>query len=214
MPSERFYRLSKEKQMAIWKASMQEFASVPYEKVSINKIIRSAGISRGSFYTYFEDKRDLWSFLLEDTSAKWKEFCLDRLDKTDGDVFSMMEALMDYAIYFCKNNDLFNVHKNLIIYPDDEMLGYISEKIDMEKTIGEEFYRKIDRSKLRDNSVGGVMLLMRLCMISMLAGIAEYHKNPEREKMIKKEYKKALLLFRYGAYKALEKDQVEDKVNE
>ena len=51
-------------------------------------------------------------------------------------------------------------------------------------------------------------------MISMLAGIAEYHKNPEREKMIKKEYKKALLLFRYGAYKALEKDQVEDKVNE
>ena len=66
---------------------MQEFASVPYEKVSINKIIRSAGISRGSFYTYFEDKRDLLSFLLEDTSAKWKEFCLDRLDKTDGDVF-------------------------------------------------------------------------------------------------------------------------------
>lgn len=213
MPSERFYRLSEEKQMAIWKASMQEFASVPYEKVSINKIIHNAGISRGSFYTYFEDKRDLLSFLLEDTSAKWKKFCLDRLDKTDGDVFSMMEALMDYAIYFCKNNDLFSLHKNLIIYPGDEIMGYISERVNMEKTIEEEFYRKIDRSRLRDNSVDGVMLLMKLCLIAMMAGITEYHKNPEKEETIKKEYKKALLLFRNGAYQAPEKDQVEDKVN-
>jgi len=32
MPSERFHRLSKEKQNLIWKASMKEFIAVPYEK--------------------------------------------------------------------------------------------------------------------------------------------------------------------------------------
>ena len=62
MPSERFYRLSKEKQNLIWEASMKEFIAVPYEKVSINKIIRDAGISRVSLYKYFVDKGDFIFF--------------------------------------------------------------------------------------------------------------------------------------------------------
>lgn len=210
MPSERFYRLSEEKQGLIWKASMKEFIAVPYEKVSINKIIRNAGISRGSFYTYFEDKRDLLSFLLEDTTKKWEEFCLEGLDKANGDIFLMMESLLDYAIQFCKNNDLFSLHKNLIMYPDDALMECISEDVDFERAVGKEFFGRIDRSKLRDDTMGGVILLMKLCFIAMMAGIAEYHKNPDKEATIKKEYKKALSIFRYGAYKDLEKDQVEE----
>lgn len=210
MPSERFYRLSEEKKGLIWKASMKEFIGEPYEKVSINKIIRNAGISRGSFYTYFEDKRDLLSFLLEDTAKKWREFCLEGLDKSGGDVFLMMESLLDYALQFCKNNDLFSLHKNLIMYPDDALMECISEGTDLERAVGNEFFGKIDRSKLRDNTMGGVILLMKLCFIAMMAGIAEYHKNPDKEETIKREYKKALSIFRYGAYKDSEKDQVEE----
>ena len=210
MPSERFYRLSEEKQSLIWKASMKEFIAVPYEKVSINKIIRDAGISRGSFYTYFEDKRDLLSFLLKDTTKKWREFCLEGLDKSNGDIFLMMESLLDYALQFCKNNDLFSLHKNLIIYPDDALMECISEGADIETAVGEEFFGKIDRSKLRDSSMRGVILLMKLCFTAMIAGIAEYHKNPHKEEIIKREYKNALSIFRNGAYTDSEKDQVED----
>lgn len=155
MPSERFHRLSKEKQNLIWKASMKEFIAVPYEKVSINKIIRDAGISRGSFYTYFEDKRDVLSFLLEDTTRKWREFCLEELDKTYGDVFSLMESMMDHALRFCKNNDMFRLHKNLIMYPDDVLMECRADDGELERLVGEEFFRRIDRSKLRDNSTGG-----------------------------------------------------------
>ena len=39
---------------------------VPYEKVSINQIIHNADISRGSFYTYFVDKKDLLEYILSD----------------------------------------------------------------------------------------------------------------------------------------------------
>ncbi len=63
MPSERFLKLSEEKQKRIVEAAVNEFARVPFENVSINQIIREADISRGSFYTYFEDKRDLLGYV-------------------------------------------------------------------------------------------------------------------------------------------------------
>lgn len=48
MPTERFYRLPEGKRQAIREAALKEFARVPFEKASINQIIRNADISRGS----------------------------------------------------------------------------------------------------------------------------------------------------------------------
>ena len=64
MPTERFYRLPEEKKRSICSAAVKEFARVPLDKVSINQIIKEADISRGSFYTYFEDKDDLMRYIL------------------------------------------------------------------------------------------------------------------------------------------------------
>lgn len=74
MPTERFNKLPEEKKKAIRDAAMEECIRVPFEKVSINKIIQNAGISRGSFYTYFEDKRDLVRYIFSDTADKLKFF--------------------------------------------------------------------------------------------------------------------------------------------
>ena len=212
MPSQRFYRLPEEKQSLIWKASMKEFTSVPYEKVSINKIIREAGISRGSFYTYFEDKKDLLSFLLEDTKRKWKETYLGCLRKADGDVFSAMEEMLESAVEFCRHNNIFRLHKNLIMYPD-HMIIECMEK-DFEEEVGEDFVNLVDRSRLKDGSTGGVLLLLKMCVICMIACVAEYYKNPEKGEVIKAEYKKALRVLCYGAYRVPQKDQVEEKADE
>ena len=56
MPTERFLRLPKEKIEAIRIAAAKEFIRVPLEEASINRIVHDSNISRGSFYTYFEDK--------------------------------------------------------------------------------------------------------------------------------------------------------------
>ena len=74
MPTERFNKLPEEKKKAIRDAAMEECIRVPFEKVSINKIIQNAGISRGSFYTYFEDKRDVVRYIFSDTADKLKDF--------------------------------------------------------------------------------------------------------------------------------------------
>ena len=64
MPTQRFLNLKESKKNAILEAAANEFARVPYSAASINQIIKEAEISRGSFYTYFEDKDDLMHYML------------------------------------------------------------------------------------------------------------------------------------------------------
>lgn len=66
MPYERWFKLSDEKKERVIQASMHEFATKTFEEVSINQIIKKADISRGSFYTYFEDKDDLYCYITSD----------------------------------------------------------------------------------------------------------------------------------------------------
>lgn len=44
--------------------AIEEFAANPYPNVSISLIVERAGIAKGSFYQYFEDKADLYLHLI------------------------------------------------------------------------------------------------------------------------------------------------------
>ena len=70
MPNDTFFNLPKEKQERIIGAAVCEFARVPFSDASINKIIKDAGISRGSFYQYFADKEDLFLFIISRISKE------------------------------------------------------------------------------------------------------------------------------------------------
>ena len=87
MPTQRFLKLKEEKKQAILEAAVHEFSRVPYSSASINQIIKEADISRGSFYTYFEDKQDVVRYIFEDNARQMQECCERELDKNDGNLF-------------------------------------------------------------------------------------------------------------------------------
>lgn len=64
MPKQTFLNLPEEKRNAIVNAAIDEFAEYGFESASINRIVANSGISKGSFYQYFEDKRDVFMYLL------------------------------------------------------------------------------------------------------------------------------------------------------
>ena len=84
MPKERFLNLPEEKKQRIIDAAVAEFSRVPFDQVSINKIIRSAEIPRGSFYQYFDDKLDLLSFILQDLGTELEHTVLQVRKKPKG----------------------------------------------------------------------------------------------------------------------------------
>ncbi len=98
MPTERFYRLPEAKKQVIRQAAIKEFARVPFEKASINQIIQNADISRGSFYTYFEDKQDVVRYIFEDNARQMQECCERELERNGGDLFGMLEWLFEFTI--------------------------------------------------------------------------------------------------------------------
>jgi AcrR family transcriptional regulator len=66
-----FFNLPEEKRNTIINAAIDEFAEYGFEASSINRIVANSGISKGSFYQYFEDKMDVFKYLM-DVIAKEK----------------------------------------------------------------------------------------------------------------------------------------------
>ncbi|MBR0306571.1 MAG: TetR/AcrR family transcriptional regulator, partial [Lachnospiraceae bacterium] len=113
MPSERFFRLPKAKADTIRNAAIQEFKRVTPEEASINKIIQSAEISRGSFYTYFEDKHDLLRWLLGDFVASYQQFYITELNAWEGDLWAVFDAVLDHTIQWVADQGLVEIVGNM-----------------------------------------------------------------------------------------------------
>lgn len=64
MPKETFFNLPEEKRQRILGLAIEEFAHHDYQNASISRIVAEASIAKGSFYQYFEDKADLYRYLL------------------------------------------------------------------------------------------------------------------------------------------------------
>ena len=64
MPKPTFFNLPEEKRSAIEEAAILEFRNHPFAGASINRIVECSGISKGSFYQYFDDKEDVYFHII------------------------------------------------------------------------------------------------------------------------------------------------------
>lgn len=65
MPKQTFFNLPQEKRDSIINAAVEEFAEFGLENASTNRIVKNSGIAKGSFYQYFEDKQDVFLYMLD-----------------------------------------------------------------------------------------------------------------------------------------------------
>jgi AcrR family transcriptional regulator len=98
MPKETFYRLPDEKRERIMAAAECEFLENSFEAASINRIIKEAAIPRGSFYQYFEDKKDIFLYIVNTHKNEAFGFVESFIKDSDGDVFSFMRKAIDFMI--------------------------------------------------------------------------------------------------------------------
>lgn len=117
MPKITFLNLPEDKKETLIEAAKKEFSRVPLFEASISNIIKTAGIPRGSFYQYFEDKEDAYFYLLEEFLKEKKTQFICALQANKGDIFGGMIDFFDYLIHekenlnFLKNSLLNMTHK-------------------------------------------------------------------------------------------------------
>ena len=66
MPLPTFFNLPEDKRARVVEALKVEFAARPYARASVDRVIAAAGVSKGSFYQYFENKEDAYAHLVRE----------------------------------------------------------------------------------------------------------------------------------------------------
>lgn len=74
MPSDTFNKLPAAKKERFIQVAIEEFASAGYEKASITQMVKKLKIAKGSVYQYFENKKELYFYLLDIAQGKRQEY--------------------------------------------------------------------------------------------------------------------------------------------
>jgi len=97
MPKQTFYNLEKDKKDRLLEACFEEFSQYTFTESSINRIIKSAEISRGSFYQYFENKEDCYMEVLgiiaQEKYALFKDVVQDESHNVFDDYINMLSTV-------------------------------------------------------------------------------------------------------------------------
>jgi len=101
MPKGTFFNLPEHKRNLICDIALDEFAEYSYTLASINRIVEKTGIAKGSFYQYFEDKKDLFTYLVNVIAKEKINYISPLMQNPDQhDIFTLIRELYLSGIQF------------------------------------------------------------------------------------------------------------------
>lgn len=195
MPSERFKRLPEEKQKKIRDACMAEYTRTTIEKASLNRMIEEAGISRGSFYTYFDSKWDVLGYLCENFINEFYECGVQCLEAAQGDIWEMLSEFLNGSLILCRDPKRTEFIRNIMECGSRESLTFDIFSSDPDSPRAAHG-RKLERAayeacvgkSLRKMSWEEYMSFFRMAMMSIAMEIKSFHdgvpENRIRERFV------------------------------
>jgi len=88
--------------------ALEEFALNDYDHASITKIVKILEIAKGSVYQYFENKKDLYGYLLENANRTRLEYVKDLLRNPPNNFYELFVALFQKTMKFDIENPLYS----------------------------------------------------------------------------------------------------------
>ena len=202
MPTETFLNLPKEKKSKILEAIKNEFARVPFEKVSINKIVQDADISRGSIYMYFEDKKDMLSCVLSSYHDEIMSTIKESFSLNNGDIFAVFSDILKFTAQFgtAKENIAFciNIFSNQTVQ-NDILLQCESRSI--KKHYFDWFKQHVDIKRLNLKSPDDVYDIMDILISVTQKATVDIFLHIEEKDEILEEYKNKIAILKRGMLK-------------
>jgi AcrR family transcriptional regulator len=99
MPADTFHRLPAERRDRLVREAIIEFSDRTYTEASLSQIARRAQIPKGSFYQYFEDKLDLYRWLLTEETPRLKREFLGTAAPGD-EFWTRLETIIERGMAF------------------------------------------------------------------------------------------------------------------
>ncbi|MBN1223978.1 MAG: TetR/AcrR family transcriptional regulator [Candidatus Aminicenantes bacterium] len=118
MPLKTFFNLSDERQKQIVDTCLEEFIKHDFKGASLTRIIKKLGLAKGSFYRYFESKKDLYGYLIDyGKRSTWELF----LEEFRDPVEDILDAWVRFYLACVRQDNK---------YP---LLGYFGYKLSQDK---------------------------------------------------------------------------------
>lgn len=183
MPKETFFNLPPEKRAKIEEAAIREFVEYSFDNSSVNRIVKESGIPKGSFYQYFEDKKDLYKHIMTLIISKKMEYLTPVLKNPfDHDFFVIIREMYETGLNFSRDNPDFVVIGNrLRSDPSHELFKEIIEdNIETSNQVFEQLLNMgIERGEIRPD----IDLKLTAHLISALnVEISEYYQKQVAKK--------------------------------
>jgi len=187
MPTEVFFNLKKEKQDRILNACLEEFCSYRLEEAQVKRIIEKAQIARGSFYQYFNDIEDVFTFVFFNLKGKEVEGEILSNDVScDVEIIELIRRIAKKKL---------NAHRNNINDYDIRLINQV-RKSDRALTLMIEAFELIPKRYFQKSN--GFSIVQEMVFPSMSFTFKKYLKSNINAEEALAEIDKKINIIRYG----------------
>lgn len=155
MPSETFFNLVETKRNRIIEVAIDAFSAKDYRDVTISALVKASGIPKGSFYQYFEDKFDVYNYIVNLVGEKKIEYFTPVLPLLAGDdFFSALSELYKAGLQFSFENPRYaEIGTRLVKSSDQELRDKIYKDVGgkVDDFLGHYIREAIKRGEIRDD---------------------------------------------------------------
>ena len=180
MPSSTFLRLPEEKRGRIFEAAVDEFAEYRFREASVNRVIKAAGISRGSFYQYFQNKEDLYTYVLQEI-GKEKIGLISAGESRGMGFYELVRATLPRIFAWVEQNPRYSRVGLLMLEDDPAFLQRVMLNMTDSLAFLEELFRREQHQGLIRHDVQ-LKTLIQLLISASSSMIRVYYETVDAQK--------------------------------
>lgn len=182
IPKQTFFNLPKSKQNRIFEAALREFSTETVENAKVSNIIKDANIPRGSFYQYFEDKKDLLLYVISIVGEKKVAYLgPDLLSNTDGKPFlELFRDIYQKGVEFGAENPLLvKLLDRIMASKDDYFTSMFKESGKMAVSIYKDLIDKDKKEGRIRKSIDSYTLAKLVFDMTVNVSVDEFSENDQ-----------------------------------
>ena len=203
MPKQTFFNLPEHKKKKLLESAEIEFARVPLFEASIANIIKMAGVSRGSFYQYFEDKDDIYFYLVDEKIKTAIMYFVSLLEKHNGDLIEALTDMYYFFLYSFSDEEEKHLLRNALLFTTYKVESSFTSML--EKYLENEQFKKVEGliNKEHLNISEDKDLLHIFKLVSGLAfnNLIEKSVKGLSDEEAMDSFKRSMYLIKHGIYK-------------
>ncbi|MFT8727726.1 MAG: TetR family transcriptional regulator [Liquorilactobacillus ghanensis] len=175
MPKDTFYHLDQAKKQRLFIAIKNEFSQKSFADSAISEIVKAAGIPRGSFYQYFEDKLDCYLYFVGQVQNERNQIFLNTLIANQGNLLLATKHFFTISIEDVLHGTYADFYQTMITAHDFRLHRFL--KHGSRQQLVHDLYQHTDLDQLRVNDLEDFRYLIEMILNIFFRSIGSYFNN-------------------------------------